>query len=167
MQLNSSFRAHFRGLALGLVFGLFAGQAMAHGDVTPHPVDTSSLKPIGQEWVSPNPYRGNPKAVEVGAEGYAHNCAGCHGLNAQSGGVAPDLLALDKDCLDMASKDQQSSCLKDADEYFKDITLHGKKNGEGRFTMPAYSSVFTQEAVWAIKAYIDSRTFESNGKTLQ
>lgn len=26
--------------------------------------------------------------------------------------------------------------------------------------MPAYSAVFTQEAVWALKAYVDARTHE-------
>ena len=40
--------------------------------------------------------------------------------------------------------------------------LRGKKTSEGRFTMPAYDSVFTQEAVWALKTYIDSRTLEEN-----
>jgi len=160
LNLNS------RRLVVTMLIGFFAAEAMAHGDVTPHPVNTSSLKSLGQEWVLPNPYRGNQNAVAVGAEGYAHNCAGCHGLNAESGGVAPDLLALAKDCIDLP-KDQQASCLKDTDDYFKDVTLHGKKNGEGRFTMPAYGSVFTQEAVWAVKAYIDSRTFETNGKKMK
>lgn len=154
-------------LTVGILAATFALTVRAHGDVTPHPVDTSSLKPIGKEWVLPNPYRGDKKAVVVGAEGYAHNCAACHGLNANAGGVAPDLLALGKDCVGMASKDQQASCLKDSDDYFKDVTLHGKKNGEGRFTMPAYESVFTQEAVWAVKAFIDSRTFEASGKKMQ
>lgn len=153
-----------RGLVVGLFLVSIAIETLAHGDVTPHPVDTSSLKPLGSEWIEPNPYRGNEKAVAVGAVGYLHNCAGCHGLNAESGGVAPDLLKLGKDCLDMASKVQQASCMKDTDDYFKDITLKGKKNGEGRFTMPAYGIVFTQEAVWAIKAYIDSRTVEEMAK---
>jgi cytochrome c-550 PedF len=152
------------GVKIGAILLLLSIDVFAHGDVTPHPVDTSSLKQIGKEWVVPNPYRGNEKAVTVGAVGYAHNCAGCHGLNAESGGVAPDLLLLDKDCLDMASKDRQASCLKDTDDYFKDVVLNGKKNGEGRFVMPAYGSVFTQEAVWAIKAYIDSRTVEQWAK---
>lgn len=151
-----------RSMVVGLILGLLAVQAFAHGDVTPHPVDTSSLQPLGKEWVLPNPYRGNEKAIAAGATGYAHNCAGCHGLNAESGGVAPDLLALAGDCVNMAAE-QQAACFKDTDDYFKDITLHGKKNGEGRFTMPAYAGVFTQEAVWAIKAYLDSRTFEANG----
>ncbi|NTV71582.1 MAG: cytochrome c-550 PedF [Azonexaceae bacterium] len=154
----------FVGLFVGLFFGLTALEVLAHGDVTPHPVDTSSLPSLGKEWVLPNPYRGNEKAVAVGAIGYLHNCAGCHGLNAESGGVAPDLLLVTKDCLGMASMDQQSSCLKDTDDYYKDIVLHGKKNGEGRFLMPAYESVFTQEAVWAIKAYTDSRAKEDLAK---
>ena len=81
-----------------------------------------------------------------------------------SGGVAPDLLKIDADCLAMASKAAQESCLKEADDYFKERTLHGKKNSEGRYTMPAYDAVFTQEAVWAIKAYVDSRTLEEMAK---
>jgi len=151
-------------LMVGLVLVSITVDALAHGDVTPHPVDTSSLKALGTEWIEPNPYRGDEKAISVGAVGYLHNCAGCHGLNAESGGVAPDLLKLDTDCLDMASKVKQASCMKDTDDYFKGITLRGKKNSEGRFTMPAYEGVFTQEAVWAIKAYIDSRTLEENAK---
>jgi len=159
---------HKMKMRIGLVAGLFLAlatlDAQAHGDVTPHPVDTSSLQPLGKDWILPNPYRGSEKAVAVGAIGYLHNCAGCHGLNAESGGVAPDLLLITKDCLGMASNEQQSSCLKDTDDYYKDIVLHGKKNGEGRFLMPAYDSVFTQEAVWAIKAYTDARTKEEIAK---
>lgn len=150
------------GLALSLSLALAASEALAHGDVTPHPVDTSSLPPVGQEWAPANPYRGNAKAVEVGAEGYLHNCAGCHGLNANSGGVASDLLLLTRDCLGMSAKEQQAACLKETDEYFKEITLNGKKTSDGRYVMPAYKSVFTQEAVWAIKAYTDARTIEEN-----
>ena len=149
-----------RDLAVGLFLVTMAVRALAHGDVTPHAVDTSGLKPLGTEWIEPNPYRGNVQAAAVGAEGYLHNCAGCHGLNAVSGGIAPDLLKLNKECLSMTSKVLQASCMKDTDDYFKDITLKGKKNSEGRFTMPAYGIVFTQEAVWSIKAYLDARTLE-------
>lgn len=154
-----------RGLAVGLFLISMTVEVLAHGDVTPHPVDTSSLKPLGTEWIEPNPYRGNEKAVAVGAMGYMHNCAGCHGLNVVSGGIAPDLLKLNNDCLDMASKVQQASCMKDVDDYFKGVTLKGTKTSDGRSTMPAYESVFTQEAVWAIKAYVDSRTIEEMAKS--
>ena len=151
-------------LVTGLFFGLGSVAAQAHGDVTPHPIDTTGLKPLGKDWVEPNPYRGDAKAVAIGAVGYYHNCAACHGLNAVSGGMAPDLLASGKDCLDMESKDQQASCMKDNDDYFKTVVMEGKKNSEGRVTMPAYDKVFTQEAVWAVKAYIDKRTAEDHDK---
>ncbi len=150
--------------AIGIFLVFFMLQVFAHGDVTPHPIDTSGLKPIGADWVQTNPYRGNEKAIAIGAEGYMHNCAGCHGLNAESGGVAPDLLKLAADCVDMSNKAQQDACFADSDDYFKGITLSGKKNSEGRYTMPAYGAVFTQEAVWSVKAYIDSRTREEAAK---
>ena len=151
----------FAGAAVAAGFLVLAAfEALAHGDVTPHPVDTTGLPPLGKEWVAANPYRGNEKAVAIGAIGYLHNCAGCHGLNAEAGGMAPDLLLDAKDCVGMASQKAQADCFKDTDDYFKGIVLEGKKNGEGRETMPGYSSVFTQEAVWAIKAYLDKRTAE-------
>lgn len=148
-------------LGCGLFALLFSFQALAHGDVTPHPLDTTGLQPVAPGSGYVNPYRGNAKAIAIGADGYLHNCAGCHGLNAVSGGVAPDLLALAKDCVGM-KKEQQATCLNDTDEYFRDITLNGKKTGEGRYTMPGYRSVFTEEAVWAIKSYLDARTSEMN-----
>lgn len=150
--------------AMGAVLALVSAEGFAHGDVTPHPVDTTGLKPVGKEWLPANPYRGDKKAIEIGAEGYLHNCAGCHGLNAESGGVAPDLLVADRECLDMADKKKQESCLKDTDDYFKAIVLSGKKTSDGRVTMPAYDGVFTQEAVWAVKSYIDARTAENMAK---
>ena len=148
------------GLAVGLTMGVASAVALAHGDVTPKPVDTTGLKPLGKDWLPANPYRSDAKAVEIGAVGYLHNCAGCHGLKAESGGMAPDLLADGKDCVDMSGATQEA-CWKDTDGAFKDFVLTGKKNSEGRSTMPAYGGVFTQEAVWAIKAYIDARTVES------
>ncbi len=146
---------------LGSFCLVLSAGAWAHGDVTPHPIDTSALPQLGEEWRDTNPYRGNKQVEEVGAEGYLHNCAGCHGLNAISGGIAPDLLLLSVDCAGM-SGDGQESCFQENDEYFKDVVLHGKKTSSGRVTMPGYDGVFTQEAVWAVKAYIDARTLEEN-----
>lgn len=159
-----SFSKAFLAAATILTIGLCGADAHAHGDVTPHPIDTAALPKLGEQWILPNPYRGNEQAAAIGAVGYLHNCAGCHGLNAISGGIAPDLLAMGKDCLDKASKDLQADCMKDNDDYFKDIVMHGKKNSEGRFVMPAYGEVFTQEAVWSVKAYIDARTLQVSGK---
>jgi cytochrome c-550 PedF len=147
------------GLAFGFVL-LGALAALAHGDVTPHPVDTTGLPPLGKDWAASNPYRGDAKAVAIGAVGYLHNCAACHGLNAEAGGMAPDLLLVAKDCVTTTPQAAKDSCFKDSDDYFKEVVLDGRKNTEGRETMPAYSSVFTQEAVWAIKAFLDQRTTE-------
>ena len=132
----------------------------AHGDVTPHPVDTTGLPPLGATWAPSDPYRGNAKAEEIGSAGYYHNCAACHGLNAESGGMAPDLLQIAHDCVTMTSAEEKASCFKDSDNYFKGVVLEGRKNSEGRVVMPSYGKVFTQEAVWAIKAYLDKRTAE-------
>jgi len=155
-------------LLLVIIIGIFLATteiaAEAHGDVTPHSFDTSSLKPLGTLWIQSNPYRDSEKAASVGSVGYMHNCAGCHGLNVISGGIAPDLLKLNNDCLDLPNKSKMALCLDEVDNYFKDIVLKGTKTGDGRFTMPAYESVFTQESVWAIKTYIDLRTIEERNK---
>ena len=145
------------GLAAGLLL-LAAGAALAHGDVTPHPVDTTGLAPLGKTWANSNPYRGDAKAIAIGSNGYYHNCAACHGLNAEAGGMAPDLLQIAKDCVTITLAKEQASCFKDSDDYFKGVVLDGRKNSEGRVVMPSYKSVFTQEALWAIKAYLDKRT---------
>ena len=68
-----------------------ASALLAHGDVTPQAVDTSALPEIGEAWLEKNPYSGNAKAIEIGQSAYGQNCARCHGLDAESGGIAPDL----------------------------------------------------------------------------
>ena len=62
----------------GLFLITIAVEVLAHGDVTPHAVDTSSLKPIGTEWAETNPYRGDAKAATVGALGYLKNLSLIH-----------------------------------------------------------------------------------------
>ena len=89
-----------------LAAAIGAGSAWAHGNVTPTAVETKGLTPIkdagvpldADGWAATNPYRTSPehdKAVEVGASAYNQNCAACHGLEAKSGGIAPDLRMLD------------------------------------------------------------------------
>jgi len=72
-----------RGLAasLAVCLALFSGTTLvnAHGDVTPQAVDTTGLEPLGDEWRTSNPYRGNETALEIGTSAYAQNCARCHG----------------------------------------------------------------------------------------
>ncbi len=114
----------------------------AHGDVTPQPVDTEGLEPLGKEWRETNPYRDNARAIEIGASAYNQNCARCHGLQAISGGLSPDLRKLDKG---------------DAgDEWFMYRVRNGAKKPDGTTLMPAFEGLFNQEAMWAIRSYIES-----------
>jgi cytochrome c-550 PedF len=133
------------GLALA---GLAAvtGLALAHGNVTPQPVDTTGLNAVGADWLKENPYRVDAaqlaKAIELGAVGYYNNCAACHGLEAVSGGVAPDLRELEDG--------------KFGDEWWMERTRKGvTQNGQSK--MPHYEGIISQEGMWAIRSYVESR----------
>jgi cytochrome c-550 PedF len=117
------------------------GTAFAHGDVTPQPVDTKGLKALGTEWVKENPYRGDAKAIQIGTSAYAQNCARCHGIDAVSGGIAPDLRYLPEGL--------------EGDEWFQ-TRFRGGSVRDGRVYMPPFEGVLSQEAAWAIRAYLDS-----------
>ena len=140
-------------LVAGLLAGLIgAGSAWAHGNVVPQPVETKGLTsikdagvPVNEDgWAAVNPYRQSPehaKAVEVGASAYNQNCAACHGLEAKSGGIAPDLRMLDEG---------------DAgDEWFVERVRHGAVR-DGRVYMPKMADYLSQEALWAVRTYLDS-----------
>ena len=117
--------------------------AIAHGDVTPQPIDIEGLPALKDgEWLAENPYLGNAKALEIGASGYNQNCARCHGLQVISGGIAPDLRYLEKG--------------KPGDEWFIQRIRHGAKKQDGTTIMPAFEGVFRQEAMWAIRTYLES-----------
>jgi len=128
----------------------------AHGNVTPQAVDTTGLAPVGQDWLNVNPYSGNPKAVEIGSSGFNQNCARCHGLEAISGGIAPDLRRLDNDCAGMKDKAARDGCVKDNDDYMITTVRHGRTRN-GAVYMPPFEGVLSQEAMWAIKTYLESR----------
>jgi hypothetical protein len=55
--------------ALLTILALGAARVLAHGDGAPQPVDTTGLKPLGEDWLAENPYRGDAKAIEIGARG--------------------------------------------------------------------------------------------------
>jgi cytochrome c-550 PedF len=134
-----------RGLVAGLLVlaGLgIAERSFGHGDVQPQPVDTTGLDPLGEEWRKTNPYRGNPLAQKIGASGFNQNCARCHGLEAISGGIAPDLRYLDK--------------AEEGDEWFVTRVRNGYTQN-GITKMPKFEGVLSQEALWAIRTYLDSR----------
>lgn len=132
--------------SIGALFltGLISGSAFAHGNVQPQAMDISTLPPLGEELLESNPYTGNEDAIKVGKSGYNQNCARCHGLEVISGGIAPDLRNLNT--LDKA----------EADEWF----IYRIRNGavrDGRVYMPPFQGILQQEAMWAIKAFIETR----------
>ena len=140
-------------LAAGrLAAAVLTSTAFAHGNVVPQAVETKGLTPIkdagvsldGDGWAAVNPYRSSPehdKAVEIGASAYNQNCAACHGLEAKSGGIAPDLRMLDAG---------------DAgDEWFVERVRHGAVR-DGRVYMPKMADYLSQEALWAVRTYLDS-----------
>jgi cytochrome c-550 PedF len=144
MQRKSVRLAAMAGLAFALGLGAptLLAPLSAHGDVTPQPVDTSKLADIGTDWLKTNPYRGNAAAIAIGQSAYGQNCARCHGLDAISGGIAPDLRYLDKD---------------DAgDEWYIQRFQHGASR-DGKVYMPPMGEALGQKAGWAIRAWLDTR----------
>jgi cytochrome c-550 PedF len=143
-------------LAVALAIASVSQLAASHGDVTPQAVDVTTLKPLGAKVLSENPYRGDKEAIRVGSSAYNQNCARCHGLEAISGGIAPDLRLLDRDCTGLADKQKQAACKKEIDEYYYSSTVRGKVRNNAVY-MPPYEGILSQEAIWAIKAYLETR----------
>ena len=114
----------------------------AHGDSAPQPVDTEGLDKLGEEWLAENPYKQNELAVEIGSSGYNSNCARCHGLDAKSGGIAPDLRYLPDDLI--------------GDEWYIYRVREGAVRN-GVTYMPKFEGLLSQEAMWAIRSYIDAQ----------
>ncbi|MFT3689822.1 cytochrome c-550 PedF [Paenirhodobacter sp.] len=121
--------------------------AFAHGDAVPQAVDTAGLPDLPEEMATENPWRNAQgdlmfDAVEVGAKGFNSNCARCHGLEAVSGGLAPDLRYLE------------------ASDYGDEWYLTRIQNGyeqNGAVKMPPFKDILSQEAIWAIRTYIETR----------
>ncbi|MEK8025304.1 MAG: cytochrome c-550 PedF [Pseudomonadota bacterium] len=151
-----SFLSFVQRAVLGTVLASAAGLAAAHGDVTPQAVDTSELQQLGEAWRETNPYRGDEKAIKIGSSAYNQNCARCHGLEAVSGGIAPDLRRLDNDCSNVKQPVRRAACVKDVDDYYLTSVRRGKVRN-GAVYMPPFEGVLSQEAFWSIKAYLETR----------
>lgn len=149
-------RSFLRRAPVAALLALAAAAALAHGDVTPQAVDTKGLPQLGADWKAENPYRGNTAAVKVGSSAYNQNCARCHGLEAVSGGIAPDLRKLDNDCVSLKQPAKKAACVADVDTYFATTVRRGKVRN-GAVYMPPFEGILSQEAVWAMKAYLETR----------
>ena len=125
---------------------MLTARAWAHGNVTPQAVDTAGLPELGSEWVETNPFRESAEyrelAIKIGASAYNQNCARCHGLEAISGGIAPDLRLLEEDY--------------DGDAWYIERVTNGAVR-DGRVYMPPFADLINQEGLWAIRTYVDSR----------
>ena len=127
--------------ALALV--LSASLALAHGDVAPQPVNTEGLPELTEGWEFENPFR-DPggdyweRALRIGDSAYNQNCARCHGLEVVSGGLAPDLRFLMAEEMD--------------DEWYMERIRRGSGD-----RMPAYEELMNQQAMWAIRTFIETR----------
>ncbi len=123
----------------------FSSHSWSHGDVTPQAVDTTGLPELGEEWKETNPFRENSDikdlAITIGSSAYNQNCARCHGLEAVSGGIAPDLRALAEDY--------------DSDSWYVERVRNGAVRND-RVYMPKFEGLISQEGLWAIRTYIDS-----------
>lgn len=131
--------------AAAIAGGAIASSLSAHGNVTPQAVDTSALPDLAggnDTWVTVNPYRGNEKAMEIGQSAYGQNCARCHGLDAISGGIAPDLRYLETG--------------DSGDEWYIQRFQHGSSR-DGKVYMPPMGDVLGQKAGWAIRTWIESK----------
>ncbi|WP_434622200.1 cytochrome c-550 PedF [Azospirillum sp. B2RO_4] len=128
--------------AVGLIGSVaLPGLVYAHGDVVPQPVDTTGLEKLGEAWRDSNPYRGNERAIEIGASAFNQNCARCHGLGAVSGGIAPDLRYLEKG--------------DGGDEWFKERVTNGSIRN-GVTYMPKFGEALGQEALWSIRSWLET-----------
>lgn len=144
----SAYPMLFLQLALIGVIGIgFSSIVSGHGDVTPQAVDTTGLDELGEDFLEINPYRElggeqYERAIEIGASGYNQNCARCHGLEVISGGIAPDLRLLEDGEF--------------GDEWFMERVRKGYSQN-GAYKMPPYEDLLSQEAMWAIRSYTETR----------
>lgn len=138
--MNHSFRP-LGAVVAALLISMAATQALAHGDVVPQAVDTTGLKNLGADWQKANPYRKDKTAIRIGDSAFNQNCARCHGLGAISGGIAPDLRYL-------PAGDE-------GDEVFLPRIRKGAVR-DGRVYMPPFEGTLSQEAMWAIRTWLET-----------
>lgn len=159
-QLGSAQRKIIRTTALLAAGWLLAGSALAHGDVVPQAVNTSTLPQLGEKWLPANPYAegtpANKEALRIGTSAYNQNCARCHGLEAISGGIAPNLRKIDGDCMGLADEAKKKACYQETDEFFLGTVRRGRTR-DGRVYMPPFEGILSQEAIWSIKTYLETR----------
>lgn len=150
-------------LLLGLSVGLPAPSAVSQAAERPSTQAAAvplaaDLPPLGTAWRQDNPYRGDARIAAIGRTIYNEACSGCHGVDADATRhVGNDLRLLDLHCYTrIKSPDTRALCVRDNDAFFMLSVLEGKQR-VGVVHMPAWRDVLSQEAVWAIRTFIESR----------
>lgn len=135
---------------------LLAGSAAANEVAVPVSVDVSGLHAL-VEGATGNPYRGDPRAVEVGNSAFHQACARCHGVGANPAGMpAPDLRQLHRYCARITEAALRSRCMSDNDHYFNKSVQEGKII-VGVVHMPRWKETLNQQTIWAIQSYIETQ----------
>ncbi|QTR45076.1 cytochrome c-550 PedF [Thiothrix litoralis] len=138
--------------ALAALALVAATNAFAHGDVTPQAINISGLDPLKDSatWEETNPYSGNERAAEIGHHAFAQNCARCHGIDAISGGIAPDL----RETLPLGTE---------GDEIFRERMINGAIRN-GVTYMPKFDGIVAQEGLWAIRSWLETVSVDAPPK---
>jgi cytochrome c-550 PedF len=138
--------------ALAALALVAATNAFAHGDVTPQAIDISGIEPLKDSaiWEETNPYSGNERAAEIGHHAFAQNCARCHGIDAVSGGIAPDL----RETLPLGAE---------GDEIFRERMINGAIRN-GVTYMPKFDGIVAQEGLWAIRSWLETVSVDAPPK---
>lgn len=147
--MSHCMRDRIRFVSLAVAICAVTTGVFAQVSVDPQPVDTSALPDIApgnDTWITRNPYRDDPAvyatAQRIGQTAFAHNCARCHGVDAVSDGIVPDLRYLDA---------------KEAgDLWFISRYRHGLKR-DGKVYMPPIGQALGQKTGWAIRSWLDAR----------
>ena len=155
MKISSNFQQRSTLILATFILSL-SSVVWAHGNVTPQSVDTSTLPVLGTVWKTQNPYSGNAAAIKVGTSAFNQNCARCHGLEAISGGIAPDLRRLDNECATLKDAKKQTMCAREIDDFFIGKFRKGVSRN-GAVYMPPFEGILNQEAAWSIKSYLETR----------
>ncbi|UCV19988.1 c-type cytochrome [Ferribacterium limneticum] len=144
-------------LLITLLTALLAASALANEVAVAPAVSPDGLPPLGDTWLSENPYRGNPLALTIGQQAYNQACARCHGADASTNAApAPDLRNLNRFCKRISDAELNAACMRDNDAYFAKTVRHGKII-VGVTHMPPWEGVLKQELAWAIQVFFESR----------
>lgn len=146
-------------LAAGLLLLAQPGLAAtaAEPDGPPPAFDTDGLPPLPAPPPATNPFRGHPRAIELGREVFNRVCAPCHGADAMNKGqVGPDLLKMDRACDRIADPATRQLCVADNDQFFLKSVQEGKVR-VGVTHMPAWKRHLPPPLIWAIRSFLESR----------